>query len=261
MVTGRTLRWMIVALTLVAGGCGELVPIDPSLSYTSLYIVQRGETLYSIAFNYGYDYREVAAWNNIPPPYTIYPGQTLRLVPPFDRAPPTPASPTTAPTTVASAPAPDNAVATAAPVPTRTFNTPRPIEIDPGAPTTSGIGWQWPTLGKVEQGFNPADNKKGLDIGGKSGQLIKAAAAGSVVYSGAGLLGYGNLVIIKHDDTYLSAYGHNKTIYVKEGDTVRAGQTIAEMGDTAKDGPILHFEIRKDGKPVDPLQYLPSRTQ
>jgi lipoprotein NlpD len=121
------------------------------------------------------------------------------------------------------------------------------------------IRWQWPTQGKLRNGYNPAKGKKGLDIEGKEGQPILAAAQGKVVYSGDGLIGYGNLVIIKHNDAYLSAYGHNRRLLVKEGNTVKTGQKIAEMGDSGKQGVILHFEIRRDGKPVDPLRYLPKQ--
>jgi lipoprotein NlpD len=111
----------------------------------------------------------------------------------------------------------------------------------------------------VRNRFNPSRGKKGLDIEGKVGQSILAAANGKVVYSGDGLIGYGNLVIIKHDDTYLSAYGHNRRLLVQEGNEVKQGQKIAEMGDSGKQGVILHFEIRRDGKPVDPLRYLPKK--
>lgn len=119
------------------------------------------------------------------------------------------------------------------------------------------IHWQWPTTGKLVTRYSPSDGKKGLDIQGKIGQPIKAAAAGKVVYSGNGLIGYGNLIIVKHSDTYLSAYGHNRRLLVKEGAMVKQGEKIAEMGDSGKEGVMLHFEIRRDGKPVDPLGYLP----
>jgi len=117
--------------------------------------------------------------------------------------------------------------------------------------------WRWPAQGKVVAGFDPGSGKKGIDITGRSGQSIFSAAAGDVVYSGSGLLGYGKLVIIKHDDVYLSAYGHNSQLLVKEGDKVATGQEIAKMGVSPKEGAMLHFEIRKEGKPVDPTRYLP----
>jgi lipoprotein NlpD len=121
------------------------------------------------------------------------------------------------------------------------------------------ITWRWPTGGNIRNRFDPSGGKKGLDIEGKMGQPIYAAAGGKVVYSGDGLIGYGNLIIIKHDSTYLSAYGHNRRLLVKEGSEVKQGQKIAEMGDSGKQGVILHFEIRRDGKPVDPLRYLPKK--
>jgi lipoprotein NlpD len=117
----------------------------------------------------------------------------------------------------------------------------------------------WPTEGVIVAGFEPASGKKGVDIRGQLGQGVVAAADGNVVYSGSGLIGYGNLLIIKHDDAYLSAYGHNRRLLVKEGAQVKQGEKIAEMGDSGKEGIILHFEIRRDGKPVNPLTYLPKR--
>lgn len=119
--------------------------------------------------------------------------------------------------------------------------------------------WRWPTKGRLVAAYDADAGKKGIDIAGERGQAIFSAAAGDVVYSGSGLLGYGNLVIIKHDDTYLSAYGHNSQLLVKEGDKVVIGQEIAKMGVSPKDGAVLHFEIRKEGKPVDPIRYLPKR--
>lgn len=122
------------------------------------------------------------------------------------------------------------------------------------------MGWQWPTDGKVIRGFSANDpGKKGLDIGGKPGQSVRATAPGQVVYSGGGLIGYGQLIIIKHDKDYLSAYAHNRKLLVKEDDRVRGGQQIAELGSTGTDRPMLHFEIRHQGKPVDPLKLLPKR--
>ena len=121
--------------------------------------------------------------------------------------------------------------------------------------------WQWPTAGNVKRGFNNTASKKGINIAGRLGQPVYAASGGDVVYSGSGLVGYGNLVIIKHDDVFLSAYGHNRRLLVKEGEKVKPGQMIAEMGETAKDGALLHFEIRQEGKPVDPMRYLPKQNR
>ncbi|HEY0721387.1 MAG TPA: peptidoglycan DD-metalloendopeptidase family protein [Gammaproteobacteria bacterium] len=135
----------------------------------------------------------------------------------------------------------------------------RALEKPDNGPKTVMSAWRWPTEGKVVARFDPDSGKKGIDITGRSEQPIFSAAAGDVVYSGSGLLGYGKLIIIKHDDVYLSAYGHNSQLLVKEGDKVAAGQKIATMGISPKEGAILHFEIRKEGKPVDPSRYLPKK--
>lgn len=261
MIGRATYGALLALLFVLLAGCGELTPVAPD-AYTFTHTVRSGETLFSIAFDYGYDYREIAAWNEIPPPYTIFVGQQLVVIQPYGRRIEPPPVATESPLAVEDRPPPSTSApggATASP----------PVVVRPlrrdvvenrrPAPTSSGIPWQWPTDGKILERFNASGGKKGLDIGGKTGQVIRASAAGSVVYSGSGLLGYGNLVIIKHDDVYLSAYGHNQTILVKEGDRVAAGQKIAEMGETTKLGPVLHFEIRRDGKPEDPLRYLPSR--
>lgn len=192
------------------------------------HVVQKGDTLYSIAWRYGLDYRDLADWNRIAADYLIYPGQELRLTPPPAR------SRRQQRERPVAAPAPQRAAATPASV----------------------IKWQWPTRGRLLQADTPV-SRKGVDIGGSAGQSIVAAAAGSVVYSGSGLLGYGKLIIIKHNDTYLSAYAHNQEIYVKEGDKVVGGQKIATMGIGNSGKPVLHFEIREKGKPVNPLSRLP----
>jgi lipoprotein NlpD len=129
----------------------------------------------------------------------------------------------------------------------------------PAAAPAGGIAWAWPARGALLQAFNQGPNPKGIAIGGETGQAVLASAAGRVVYSGSGLRGYGKLVIIKHDATYLSVYAHNRELRVKEGERVTAGQAIAEMGSFDAERPGLHFEIRRQGKPVDPLQYLPGR--
>lgn len=239
-------------------GCGQMQPLG-SRSEMINYTVKGGDTLYSIAWRYGYDPREVAAWNNIPSPYTIHPGQRIYIIPPYqkgerknlprDRV-------ATAKSSTATTTAPVRSGSSTSSKPTSA--TPRrKVEKSVAKLQNRNIRWQWPTTGKVVTRYSPASGKKGLDIGGKLGQTIKAAADGKVVYSGSGLIGYGNLVIIKHNDTYLSAYGHNRRLLVKEGTTVKQGQKIAEMGDSGKAGVTLHFEIRRDGKPVDPLRYLP----
>lgn len=214
------------------------------------YRVKSGDTLYSIAFRYGWDWQALAARNNIPAPYTIRVGQLIRFggsgqaVPMAATTPPPAAQRSTgrtasaAPVNAAQAAADDKAVQTA---------------------RTSG-GWAWPANGQLIALFSSNGSlNKGIDIAGDLGQPVAAASGGSVVYAGSGLRGYGELVIIKHNDTYVSAYGHNRKLLVREGQQVKAGQQIAEMGSTGTDRVKLHFEIRRQGKPVDPLQYLPSR--
>lgn len=216
------------------------------------YRVQRGDTLYAIATRYGWDWRALAAHNRIPAPYTIRVGQVIRFGAAGTQArSPRPAS---RPSAVVSAPAatpPRTPVA--APVST-------PATTPVLATARSASGWAWPASGQVIEEFSSNGSlNKGIDIAGDLGQPVLAASDGSVVYAGSGLRGYGELVIIKHNDTYVSAYGHNRRLLVKEGQRVRAGQQIAEMGSTDTDRVKLHFEIRRQGKPVDPLQYLPRR--
>lgn len=212
-----------------------------------VHVVAKGETLYSIAFAYGEDVREVAEWNNIRPPYTIYPNQRIRVTEP----------PATTPRLrVDSEPAksPPAQQTAAKPIP----DAPKPTASS--ATSDQKISWQWPTNGKIIGTYAAKDTgKKGLDIAGKTGQPIYAAAGGSVVYSGNGLRGYGQLIIIKHDDTYFSAYAHNRRLLVKEDQKVNKGQHIADMGNTEAERSMLHFEVRRNGKPVDPLVYLPKR--
>ncbi len=216
-------------------------------AFVTTHEVVRGDTLYSIAWRYGKDYRDLGRWNGIGEPYLIVPGQRLSLV--AGKVPPVP---------VARSPQP-------AAVPQRSLGTPPRVTPVPPAPTTtvkptlgSGpIRWRWPTVGTVIKSDSPTA-RKGLGITGAQGQVVSAAAAGAVVYSGSGLLGYGRLIILKHSDTYLSAYAYNAQLLVAEGDQVTSGQRIATMGRDNDGRPMLHFEIRKDGKPVNPLQHLPS---
>ncbi len=206
--------------------------------------VQRGDTLYGLAFRNGIDFRDLAAWNGIGSPYTIYPGQTLRLYPSSG------SRPSTGSATTGTAPRPAPPPATSAPKP------PPPQ----AAPVNSGFSWRWPADGHVIGRFVPGDaTKQGIDIAGSGGQAVRAAADGVVVYSGAGLVGYGELIIVKHSEAWLSAYGHNRKRLVNEGQNVKAGQQIAEMGSSGAAREMLHFEIRYNGKPVDPQQYLPKR--
>ena len=208
------------------------------------HIVSLGDTLYSIAWRQGMHYVEVARWNNIHPPYTIYAGQQLRLTPP-------PAG-SKAYANKSKSDATKKAVVggkaakTTASSPAKKKKASEPVAYD----------WHWPTKGKVI-GTYKAGGNKGIDIAGKLGQPVFAASSGKVVYSGNGLSGYGNLIIVKHSEQFLSAYAHNRRLLVQEGGAVTRGQKIAELGSTGTKSPKLHFEIRRNGKPVDPTKYLP----
>jgi lipoprotein NlpD len=232
------------------------------------YRVQPGDTVYSIAFRHAVDFRELAQWNDIRGDFLIHPGQVLRLRPPEVLRPVAPEN-----GDVATAPIPlppprlppqplpigglPGATTPALPTPTPT-PTPAPVVAASGAPASvSAQGWQWPTVGIVERNFSPAQGSKGLVLGGREGQPVVAAAAGRVVYSGNALKGYGELIIIKHNEVHLTAYGFNRARLVKEGDTVARGQPIAEMGQGPERKPMLHFEIRERGQPVNPMRFLP----
>lgn len=239
------------------------------------YVVARGDTLYGIAFRHGLDYRDVAVWNGIRSPYTIHPGQRIRLAPPGGRVPavataPQPARPTTTPpaTTPARPATPSSSPTTStgtavAPVtspPAAPPSTPPAPQPQTPAVPAGPVRWQWPAQGQIIGRFVAGDaTRQGVQIAGNAGDPVRAAGDGVVVYSGAGLVGYGELVIIKHTDEWLSAYGHNRRRLVNEGQTVRAGEQIAELGRTGASRDMLHFEIRRNGRPVDPLPLLPAR--
>lgn len=240
--------------------------VKRQLNTDGSYYVRKGDTLYAIAFSYGLDAMEVAKLNGISSPYTIYPGQKLKLMPPTG-------GPGEAD---ASSGVKISTLKTPAPATTRTVETKKPadtaktgtaIAAAPPMPAPSVADssadpgdWKWPTEGRVIRGFVAGDPaRNGLDIAGKEGQPITASAAGQVVYSGNGLIGYGELIIVKHSENMLSAYAHNRVRLVKEGDQVWAGQKIAEMGRNSSDEQLLHFEIRQLGKPVNPMNYLPGR--
>lgn len=232
----------MLSLSLLLGlltACTGLPPIYTSGPASGTYVVKKGDTLYSIAFRYGLDYKSLARINGIQPPYTIFVDQTLRLkgsarLPEKDSGP--------------SKPPPPRVVAT------------RPSEPLPEVSKAPVSAWRWPLDGKVVAGFSLKQPiNKGIDIGGKRGDKVVAAADGVVVYAGGNLRGYGKLVIIKHNDTFLSAYGNNERLRVKEGAKVKAGKSIASVGTSSAGVDMLHFEIRRDGKPVDPLKYLPAR--
>ncbi|MEY4440217.1 MAG: hypothetical protein RIQ36_1681 [Pseudomonadota bacterium] len=206
------------------------------------YTVKPGDTLIRIGMDHGQSGRDIARWNKIDNPNLIEAGQVLRVVPPTQEVVAT--RPSTTPTGASPSAAP-----TSAPVPPAPSSTPAPVAAE------EAVSFQWPARGNLISGFDEAKNK-GLDIGGKVGDPVMAAADGRVVYAGAGLRGYGNLIILKHNNTYLTAYAHNQTLLVKEDQVIKRGQKIAEMGNSDADQVKLHFEIRRQGKPVDPAKYL-----
>ena len=216
------------------GGCSGLPPVYKLIG-DGTYKVRSGDTLYSIAFRYGLDYRSLAKINSIPSPYVIYPDQVLRLQ-------------GSAKLLGEDAGPGAGRTLTAATITSKKYNLP------------SSVGrWDWPVKGEIIAGFSmvkPINN--GIDIAAKGGGPVKAAADGVVVYAGGNLRGYGKLVIIKHTNNFLSAYGNNAVLLVSEGDEVKAGRPIARVGGDNVDQKILHFEIRRDGKPVDPLGLLSS---
>lgn len=202
--------------------------------------MQRGDTLHGIAWQSGVDHRAIARWNGLRPPYRIYAGQTLRLKPPQQRSVPS------APSQAAAKPR---------------KRTPT-VDSPPAKPVIADrkLRWSWPASGRIVSRFKPAEPLgSGIKIAGSTGTKIRSAEAGKVVYSGSGLIGYGRLIIVKHNENYLSAYGYNRKILVAEGEQVTKGQKIAEMGTADNGDPLLHFEIRRDGKPVDPMRLLPRR--
>lgn len=242
------------------------------------YTVRRGDSLYSIAFRYSLDWRNVARWNGIDAPYTIRPGQELRT-----SAPPRPPAASDrqvvqkTPDSSGRGPAePDRASSSSSKAgtkPAATAKTP-PADSQPKpqpAPNTAvssasgktrtvgGVVWQWPVDAGVKKAFDPASTRKGLGLAGKEGQDVVASASGTVVYSGSNMRGYGAMVIIKHTSSLFSAYAHNRKLVVDEGSEVKRGQKIAELGLDDRREEMLHFEIRRDGKPVNPLDYLPQK--
>lgn len=228
-------------------------PAPVAEKHADFYIVQKGDTLYSIAWNYGHDYREVADWNNISAPYVIYPGQRISLIaPPRKKAKPLTPGPIVSRDKQASGEITEKKQSPVVKAPEKEPRADRNKNRSLKGP----LQWTWPVRGRLVSSDTPI-SKKGIDIAGRLGQRVNAAGEGEVVYSGSGLLGYGRLIIIKHNDIYLSAYAHNSELLVSEGDYVKAGQNIAHMGQTSNGRTLLHFEIRKNGEPVDPLEYLP----
>ena len=266
MFTGhcnRLLICLLVGSSLAASACGpsqrdkfapiivknvEVTIAEPQTTYTGrTTIVKPGDNLYSISFVAGFDYRDVAVWNGMADPEaTIYPGQVIKLYPPegeeysgYQQA--EEVSP--------SQPASQSVSTSNEQAPSTTVTVP--------AVTSASTGWIWPAQGEIISGFSKSKRLNGIQIAGVSGAPIKASADGSVVYSGTGLIGYGRIIIVKHSPQFLSVYAHNSRVIVKEGERVSKGQKIAEMGSTDADRVKLHFEIRKNGTPVDPAQYLP----
>nr|WP_323133355.1 peptidoglycan DD-metalloendopeptidase family protein [Marinobacter sp. F3R08] len=227
-------------------------------------MVQPGETLYSIAWRYGRDYRELGDANGIGPPWNLQAGQVLRL----DLRGNVTSSRQTATVSKPVSSAPRKTNRTSPPKQTAATASKPAVTRAPskGAPlasqtqTVAKIDWRWPHVGTVIAGYSTSGKvNKGIDIAGKAGDAVRASANGSVVYAGSGLLGYGNLIIVNHNEHYLSAYAHNRKILVQEGEDVKAGQVIAELGSSGAERPMLHFEIRKNGNPVDPVHFLPPR--
>ena len=230
------------------------------------YSVKPGDTLIRIGLDNGQNWRDVARWNVIENVNLIEVGQVLRVVPP-GVDPPTATSRGVATTKVEARPLDGKPVAAAASAAAASATTATPPPVVPTAaqPTPAAkseadddVAWAWPSSGPVVAGFEEGRHK-GLAINGKAGDPVLAAADGRVVYAGSGLRGYGNLVIVKHNNTYLTAYAHNQTLLVKEDQAVRRGQKIAEMGSSDADRVKLHFEIRRQGKPIDPAKLLPAR--
>ncbi|MDH5184642.1 MAG: peptidoglycan DD-metalloendopeptidase family protein [Gammaproteobacteria bacterium] len=213
------------------------------------HTVEAGQTLYSIAWTYGYDYRVVAKWNKIKAPYTVKLGQRIRVAPPpeFD-------------TRIASIDKKNSQKDNQKQGKSSSARQYGKKTVNSWSKATKKINWQWPVSGKVVSDSSASRSGRiGINILGDINQPVFAAAGGEVVYSGSGLRGYGKLVIIKHDDVYLSAYAHNNRLLVKEGESINIGQKIATMGNSGTDKVMLHFEIRRDGKPIDPLKQLPRK--
>jgi lipoprotein NlpD len=226
----KTSYIVALAVLLLISACGPKTRWDHTP--TESHIVRTGETLFTIGWRYGEDPRDLARWNDIENSSLIYPGQVIRLTPPAgERRSSSPSS------------AKKSGSRSLPPIPSQ-----------PAPP------WNWPAKGEVAVEFgNRPGTGTGILISGSPGQPVKAAAGGTVVYSGSGLIGYGELIIVKHNDTYLSAYGHNASLLAKEGQLVKKGEKIATMGEAPGGEPRLHFEIRRNGKPVNPRQYLPAR--
>ncbi len=246
------LQLSILALLLAA--CGFGTPITKQKYDPGLYIVQTGDTVYSISWRYNQDFRDVIGWNNLRAPYTIFPGQKLSVRSPVQSD--------------AAAGGDDSGSTTAKLYPL----TPPPASVSKiDLPQTNVIDqsiqkldsgdkkWVWPVKGKLLSGFSASEiSRQGIDIKGVEGAPVVASRSGKIVYSGSGMRAYGRLIIIKHSESFLSAYAHNSQLLVEEDDTIKTGQVIARIGVSNQGVAKLHFEIRKNGKPVNPLKYLPN---
>lgn len=232
---------------------GKQLPGFENAGKPGYYTVRPGDTMIRIGLDSGQNWRDIARWNSLENPNLIEVGQVLRVAPPGVDS-----------TLVVTRPVSSGSATTNTGVatPLRPASAPASAPVVASSPASvnneDDIGWIWPAQGSLLAGFDEAKNK-GYDISGKAGDPIIAAADGRVVYSGAGLRGYGNLIILKHNNTFLTAYAHNQTLLVKEDQTVKKGQKIAEMGSSDADRVKLHFEIRRQGKPVDPSKYLPAK--
>lgn len=281
------LRFLLIILVCGVAACAytpapveerDTRRISERLTADGHYLVKRGDTLHAIAFGLNLDWRNLAEWNDIRAPYLIYPEQKLRLSPPavVTRA----AAPRVArtrpldePVVTRPAPPPEpqakpaTGEAATGPEPTATPAEQTTAQVTAAEPVnraavvmTQPTEWLWPAEGRIVSTFSANDSmRKGIDIGGREGQPIRATAPGKVVYSGSGLIGYGELIIIKHSESMLSAYAHNRKRLVTEGQDISAGQLIAEMGRNDRNQQILHFEMRRNGVPEDPLKYLSGR--
>ncbi|MDB5817148.1 MAG: peptidase [Rhizobacter sp.] len=253
----------------------KILPGAENAGKPGYYTVKPGDTLIRIGLDSGQNFRDLIRWNNLDNPNVIEVGQVLRVVPPgtdptvvasrpitsprIDARPLDVPRPASAPVVVATAPTSGATLVLPAPIAAQAAPPP-PVAVLAESPKTGDddVNWMWPAAGAVGAGFDEAKSK-GLSIIGKAGDPVLAAADGRVVYAGSGLRGYGNLVILKHNNTYLTAYAHNQVLLVKEDQNVKRGQKIAEMGSTDSDRVQLHFEIRKQGKPIDPARLLPAR--
>lgn len=256
-----------VTAFLMLAGCFSAyqAPVDDIdeprfLDSDRIHRVNEGETLYSVAWIYDLDFMHIARVNNLFSPYTIFPGQILNVDPRAEQQA-TSTQPAVSSRQTQSSPASRSPSNTTRSTVTTTPTTGTPARTSPVRVQQGPVTWGWPAQGTIIGTFSAAGvENKGIDISGSEGDPVLAAADGEVVYAGSGLLRYGDLVIIKHNDRYLSAYAHNSALLVGEGESVRRGQKIAELGSTGIDRDMLHFEIREEGQPVDPLGYLPPKS-